>query len=198
MRWWYEFYMWVLVVSVVLALMRMIYVLNHKDKNSLFWKDELAFNTFAYLLFGTAGFIMSVKTGEDAFAPRSVSEWIGYHAGACLWFAFVWFIAMVISFSATIITTIQEKKLKKTEDRLFALDEIKSGSVDESVWCEALIAAHGDEDRAKAKYLQIRRKNRSPEKFNNRFLAFFYILGIIFILIYGVIFLAIAYALMFL
>ena len=90
------------------------------------------------------------------------------------------------------------KKLKKTEDRLFALDEIKSGSVDESVWCEALIAAQGDEDRAKAKYLQIRRKNRPPEKFNNRFLAFFYILGIIFILIYGVIFLAIAYALMFL
>ena len=177
----------------------MIYVLKHKDKNSLFWKDELAFYTFAYLLFGTAGcFVVSVKMGGDAFAPRSVSEWIGYLAGTCLWFGFVWLIAMVISFAATIITTIQEKKLKKTEDRLFALDEIKSGSVDESVWCEALIAAQGDEDRAKAKYLQIRRKNRPPEKFNNRFLAFFYILGIIFILIYGVIFLAIAYALMFL
>ena len=44
------------------------------------------------------------------------------------------------------------------ENKIFALKELDSGNIDKLTWAKALIAADGDEIKARAEYLKIRKK----------------------------------------
>ena len=50
------------------------------------------------------------------------------------------------------------RHLADDENKIFALQELDSGNIDKLTWAKALIAANGDEIKARAEYLKIRKK----------------------------------------
>ena len=50
----------------------------------------------------------------------------------------------------------KEEQQKSDQTILTAMDELESGNLDKLTWAKALIAADGDEKRARVEYLKLR------------------------------------------
>lgn len=93
--------------------------------------------------------------------PRVITIFV---LNSIIWGALFW-----VSFIVRIIFLIQHKKNVREEQiiaqqkdsdaaKLLALEELESGHLDKLTWANAMIRAKGDENKAKAEYLRIRKK----------------------------------------
>lgn len=89
----------------------------------------------------------------------AIGTWFGT---SVVYGAFFW-LAIVVCIVRIVYCKIKEKNVrnvtaaqKKNESKIQALTEIETGNVDKLTWANALIAANGDEIKAKAEYIKLR------------------------------------------
>lgn len=128
------------------------------------WKKNLWF-AFLVFLAVTIPYNCLFVEMPYSFSSGNVGRLIGYWIAGFLLSGAVLLLVIVVCvigvIRASLKTTKEQKAMRHLADdesKIFALQELDSGNIDKLTWAKALIAADGDEIKARAEYLKIRKK----------------------------------------
>lgn len=134
------------------------------------WKNNLLFSILAFLGITIPCNCLLIQLPEyydSSNIGRLLGSWFGNSIVLGCTFLMVAFASLI----GVIVTSSKSKTMQKEisrrideQDKIFALSELESGNVDKLTWAKSLIAADGDETKAKAEYLKIRQKPAEPGK----------------------------------
>ncbi len=158
----------VLILGWIFSIWVVLTMLSDRNENGKTVHKKIFI--WSLFLFCCSGFLM-----EYSYLPSSYS-WT-YHFSSALgrtigtWLGTAIFIGSGIIVSAIVsgialgVMKCKEKKYEYMQTKAIyenrkieALDELTSGNIDKLTWAKALIAAEGNEEKAKAKYIEFRSK----------------------------------------
>ena len=87
-----------------------------------------------------------------------ISGYLGQFLGCSVVVSFGFWLALLCLIIVKIICKRKMRHAEKTQLSITALDELESGNIDKATWAQAVIAANGDNVRARAEYIKIRSK----------------------------------------
>jgi len=112
----------------------------------------------------TCGFIQETIYWPTCYNPASIGRLVGAWLGTSLIAGVFFWITIILCILALILCKNRNKQYRKSiieKERecakIKALEELQNGNTDKQTWANALIAAEGDETKAKAEYLKLRK-----------------------------------------
>ena len=94
----------------------------------------------------------------ERYPLECMGRWLGQFLGCSAVVSCGFWLALLCLIIVKIICKRKMRRAERTQLSITALDELESGNIDKAAWAQAVIAANGDNVRARAEYMKIRSK----------------------------------------